>query len=331
MSPSLRRAPVTRLLPWLLALFFLSLGIALPAQEDQGHVTPLLGSPSFDGRLVLEAYAAAYPGRFSAPEMVGGDWTIRLDGQRFAWAGGRLLPAGEGTRLVAAAGSATAASAWSPHSFYTYPKELPPQAALSAAEKERLIAAAAERDRRPLEDNPAFFDLLWGAADEQSSWDRQKTLLFFGREILVHRDLLEELTLIEAEIRAAAQRDRSVGNWIEGIGSVGGYLWRRIAGTKSRSLHAYGIAIDLVPARAGGKAWYWRDARASGLPWYELPYARRISLPPVVIHAFESRGFVWGGKWRFWDDVHFEYRPEILILNGQAPLIQAGPVPVTAL
>ena len=44
--------------------------------------------------------------------------------------------------------------------------------------------------------------------------------------------------------------------------------------------------------------------------------------PEAVVKAFERRGFVWGGKWFFWDLVHFEYRPEILFLNGEKPVLQ---------
>ena len=32
------------------------------------------------------------------------------------------------------------------------------------------------------------------------------------------------------------------------------------------------------------------------------------------IRAFEAHGFVWGGKWLFFDTIHFEYRPELLTL-----------------
>jgi hypothetical protein len=33
------------------------------------------------------------------------------------------------------------------------------------------------------------------------------------------------------------------------------------------------------------------------------------------VRAFESHGFVWGGKWLFFDTIHFEYRPELLLLS----------------
>jgi hypothetical protein len=37
-------------------------------------------------------------------------------------------------------------------------------------------------------------------------------------------------------------------------------------------------------------------------------------IPLPVVQAFERQGFVWGGKWLFFDTMHFEYRPEILLL-----------------
>ncbi|MDR1839603.1 MAG: M15 family metallopeptidase, partial [Treponema sp.] len=41
--------------------------------------------------------------------------------------------------------------------------------------------------------------------------------------------------------------------------------------------------------------------------------------PQKVIKIFETYGFIWGGKWLFFDTMHFEYRPEILIFNGMPP------------
>ena len=49
--------------------------------------------------------------------------------------------------------------------------------------------------------------------------------------------------------------------------------------------------------------------------WYAIPYARRWMVPETVVRAFEVQGFVWGGKWLFFDTMHFEYRPEILLLE----------------
>jgi hypothetical protein len=35
-----------------------------------------------------------------------------------------------------------------------------------------------------------------------------------------------------------------------------------------------------------------------------------------VIKIFEEYGFIWGGNWALIDTMHFEYRPELLLLNG---------------
>jgi hypothetical protein len=39
-----------------------------------------------------------------------------------------------------------------------------------------------------------------------------------------------------------------------------------------------------------------------------------------VMKAFEAYGFIWGGKWMFYDTMHFEYRPEILLLSNMSVL-----------
>jgi hypothetical protein len=35
--------------------------------------------------------------------------------------------------------------------------------------------------------------------------------------------------------------------------------------------------------------------------------------PKRVIDIFEKEGFIWGGKWTVWDNMHFEYRPELIL------------------
>jgi hypothetical protein len=34
-----------------------------------------------------------------------------------------------------------------------------------------------------------------------------------------------------------------------------------------------------------------------------------------VIRAFENEGFTWGGKWALYDNMHFEFRPELHEIN----------------
>ena len=109
-------------------------------------------------------------------------------------------------------------------------------------------------------------------------------------------------------INGAAVALEAVARDLEGLdGDYGRYLWptsgtfncRAIAGTSSKSMHAYGAAIDLS-ARYGA---YWR--------WGPRPTGER-SIPYPIVAAFERHGFIWGGKWAHFDSFHFEYRPEII-------------------
>ena len=83
----------------------------------------------------------------------------------------------------------------------------------------------------------------------------------------------------------------------------GTYNYRIIAGTGRLSPHAFGLAIDLN--RDPRDYWQWAsleqgDKRIKG-------YTKEI---PKI---FEENNFVWGGKWRHFDVLHYEYRPEIIM------------------
>ncbi len=91
----------------------------------------------------------------------------------------------------------------------------------------------------------------------------------------------------------------------------GVFLWRPVAESNRLSPHSYGIALDLNTEYSD--YWQW-DLKKRGLPVSEtspIPYINRIPWPIVLV--FEKNGFIWGGKWRHYDTMHFEYRPELLI------------------
>lgn len=90
------------------------------------------------------------------------------------------------------------------------------------------------------------------------------------------------------------------------IPAAGAYNCRRIAGSGRTSPHAYGIAIDIATRNAD--YWAWRKVSSSDEP--PPPYRNRI--PPEIVEIFEQHGFIWGGKWHYFDTMHFEYRPELL-------------------
>lgn len=84
------------------------------------------------------------------------------------------------------------------------------------------------------------------------------------------------------------------------VPSAGTYVCRAIAGSGQRSMHAYGIAIDIATRRSA----YWRWSRGEAAPY-------RNSIPAEIVAIFERHGFIWGGRWSHFDTMHFEYRPEL--------------------
>jgi hypothetical protein len=254
----------------------------------------------------MKALAQAYPDRLGPAEFRDEDWAVPLGGTWFYYADGRLLPQELRAR----------AADYDPQPFYSYSAELPPWKAPTAEEEERIRSQARRRLQHPPKRSQHFYDALWRASSRNEAWDRVKSLRFLGRPVYVHYSILEELALVEELILAEAKIDAKVKQWMDSLDVVDGWNWRSIADTQSRSFHAYGAALDLLPRSRGNLETYWAWTSRTKSDWWTVPYSRRLHPPDAVIRAFESYGFVWGGKWMYYDTMHFEYRPEIFILNG---------------
>lgn len=85
----------------------------------------------------------------------------------------------------------------------------------------------------------------------------------------------------------------------------GTFNYRNISGTDRLSPHAFGIAIDL--AYNENDYWQW-SSRKQG-------QERLKSYPKEIVEIFEKNNFIWGGKWGHFDILHFEYRPEIIMMS----------------
>lgn len=134
----------------------------------------------------------------------------------------------------------------------------------------------------------------------------------FGKNLNVHKDIKAPLKRVEAKVVEAAKQDKEIQKFIDGLKSCGGYNWRLIDGTKRKSMHCLGIAIDILPKRITGEIfWSWaKDKNPKG--WMKTPIKARWIPPQKVIDLFEEEGFIWGGYWPIWDNMHFEYRPELI-------------------
>jgi hypothetical protein len=256
------------------------------------------------GEQVMKALAAAYPDLLGAAVFRNGDWAVEVRGEWFYYAQGRLLPERLRSR----------AAEYDPLPFYSYSAELPPWKEPAAGEAERFSNAARQRREHPPKRSQYFYDALWAAHDRNESYARLKTIRFLGKSVLIHYAILEELTLVEERVNKEAETDATVKQWIAEIDTVTAWNWRNIAETQSRSYHAYGAAVDLLPANYRSAETYWLWTAERKPQWWTVPYSERLHPPEKVIKAFEAYGFIWGGKWMFYDTMHFEYRPEILVL-----------------
>ena len=161
-----------------------------------------------------------------------------------------------------------------------------------------------------------FLDALMGDTEheivESCSW-----IDFLDHRVFMHELCREALGRVERRIGDAGIESAEVRDFIQNIRIMFSMDRRRVAGSESLSYHAYGLALDIVPRSYGGRQVYWRWTSVWKNGWDRTPLSQRWAPPQAVIDAFEEEGFVWGGKWYHYDTIHFEYRPEIIMLNRQ--------------
>ena len=91
--------------------------------------------------------------------------------------------------------------------------------------------------------------------------------------------------------------------------SEGSFYWRQVRGANRLSAHSYGMTIDI----GGNYKTYWLWAKPGAKETDNVPYKNKM--PHEIVEIFEKHGFIWGGRWYHYDTMHFEYRPEILLME----------------
>jgi hypothetical protein len=256
------------------------------------------------GEREVKALAAAWPGQVDGLRLQAGEWQLQIGEQWFSWSEGRLLP-------LADAGSW---QDYAPLPFYSYPLSLPPLPTLDPDTAAALRHRVAAEERDPPRRSEAFLGALLSARNRVETESRLVKMEVAGFTVSVHGLLKGPLTRVSAELAALKASDPEVAAFLRSLAEMNGYNYRFVENTRSRSLHSYGIAVDLIPKSYGGRDTYWLWAMNRVSDWWTVPYERRWMPPSAVIAAFERQGFVWGGKWLFFDTMHFEYRPDILLL-----------------
>lgn len=289
-----------------LALFVLA---CVPFRAWPQDAFPITASGIGDGgKLEMKAFASAYPNRISEVAMRDGDWAMKVDGEWFFWAHGRILTASQRVHWT------RYARRWGPFPYSV--GRLPPIPHLNPQEAARLEVEARRHSPHRSED---IIDRLFGDGSRGKTGMRLVTVRFLEFHVVVNQRIAKAFRGVAAQCRALRNSDPHVAAFFRHLAHIEGFSNRDVAGTSERSYHSYGLAVDLIPRSFYGKASYWRWlwVRHKSEKWWATPYSQRWMVPRSVVSAFEKHGFVWGGKWLFFDTMHFEYKPEILLMEKE--------------
>ena len=134
-------------------------------------------------------------------------------------------------------------------------------------------------------------------------------------QIVVHRDLVDEVTAIFADLRALGFPLHSVVpvsefRWSDdasmAANNCSGFNYRLAVGKAKLSEHALGRAVDVNPVQnpyVRGELILPPHGR------YDLGRPGTILANGPVVAAFESRGWTWGGRWNSLKDWHHFEKP----------------------
>jgi hypothetical protein len=97
----------------------------------------------------------------------------------------------------------------------------------------------------------------------------------------VHRKMASVFDHVLGELR-----NRGLGSHIQQF-DIWCARYKNFDPSRNLSTHAWGIACDVN--------------------WGENPIGREGNIDPGIVRVFERHGFQWGGRWRYRDDMHFQY------------------------
>lgn len=155
--------------------------------------------------------------------------------------------------------------------------------------------------------NEPFFDKMYGDCTKGKvvrnltsvTWLPKK----WGKSVSVTRVNGVDKQLI----KISQELDALPAKFDKYLSSSGTFNCRVIAGTNRKSNHGSASAIDINAKY--GSYWRWDKPDGKGL------YRWRNEIPLEIVEIFEAQGFIWGGKWYHYDTLHFEYRPELILVS----------------
>ncbi len=250
--------------------------------------------------LIIRSLRLAYPEQIIAVDMNPDSLGIFVGDQWFYLKEGRLLPPDKINNW----------RQYQPSGFYYYPQFQPELAPITEETRQFLREQRLPRDS-------AWQDAIFHAKTEEEILPHIQEINFMGYPLKIHEVLVPALRKIEAELNTEINQYGKIyiQNFFDQLEQIGGFYWRNILHSQIKSAHSYGTGLDLIPSDAHGKASYWLWLRDENPDWYTLPYDQRWTIPTDIVEIFENNGFVWGGKWRYFDTFHFEYRPDLIYLQ----------------
>lgn len=153
--------------------------------------------------------------------------------------------------------------------------------------------------------NELFFKKMYGATRE-AVMKNLVNVVWCPK--LVNQTLqFSKINNAHLELKAVSDELDKHPEWKKYLSGIGGtFNWRLIKGTKRLSNHSFGITIDLNTSYSHYWQWACGCTDENANPKY------KNSIPQGIVDIFETHGFIWGGKWKHFDTMHFEYRPELL-------------------
>jgi hypothetical protein len=170
----------------------------------------------------------------------------------------------------------------------------------------------------------ALFSAIYDASTQPAVESHLTKILFLGKPTTVHERIVQPLMRVEARIKKLALTVPSVAEFCDSLLCTDSYGWSPVYDTDSRLFRSYGIGLDLLPKGWEDKVLYWKNEQTkAGDKWMLTPLEKRWMPPEPVVKAFEDEGFVWGGRKIVWNNVHFEYHPELVNAGSNSSLVCA--------
>lgn len=160
----------------------------------------------------------------------------------------------------------------------------------------------------------AFFKKMYGGTPHQVS--RHLVTVYWMPHVFGTKYPLKVTTVngVDEKLRRiSSELEKLPPEYYKYLENPGGsYYWRKVEGENSLSAHSFGIALDINLRYSN--YWLW-DYQKTNRPLSELRNHQLICpnrIPMKIVQIFENEGFYWGGRWYFYDTMHFEYRPDLL-------------------